>query len=118
MNWVIVIGSDLPGYGMSPAFIAVVGLILLLALGILIGVALRTRKQALVSGDAGLLGSLARVSAVDPHTPLLGWVHAQGEDWQAQCTTPLHVGQTVRVLARNGVQLTVSAAADSSAQGD
>ena len=71
-----------------------------------------------VSGDAGLVGSLATVMAVNDSDPYIGSVQVQGEQWQAQSQTPLQVGQNVRVISRKGVLLDVSAAADAVAQGD
>ncbi|MFP5411324.1 MAG: NfeD family protein, partial [Gammaproteobacteria bacterium] len=44
-------------------------------------------------------------------------VQAQGEQWQVQCATPLQPGQPVRVIARHGVRLEVSATAPT-AQGE
>ncbi|MNP62717.1 hypothetical protein D3C76_1580300 [compost metagenome] len=80
--------------------------------------AIKARRRALVSGDAGLVGSLATVMAVNDSDPYIGSVQAQGEQWQAQCQTPLQVGQRVRVISRKGVLLDVSAAADAVVQGD
>lgn len=115
---VILMDTEVPGYGIPLPLIVSLAVLSALLLGALLGIALRARKRALVSGDAGLVGSLVQVRAVAIDNPCNAWVQAQGEQWQAHSTTPLHVGQTVRVLARTGVQLSVSAAADASAQGD
>ena len=115
---VILMDTDVPGYGIPLPLIVSLAVLSALLLGGLGGMALRARTRALVSGDAGLVGSLVQVTAVAVDDPFSAWVQAQGEHWQAHSTTPLHVGQTVRVLARTGVQLSVSAAADASAQGD
>lgn len=88
-----------------------------LFIGGVLGMALKTRKRALVSGDAGLVGSLVTVTQVLADNPYCGSVQAQGEQWQVQCATPLQPGQHVRVMARRGVMLEVSAAAPS-AQGE
>ena len=114
----ILMDTDVPGYGIPLPLIVSLAVLSALLLGGLVGMALRARTRALVSGDAGLVGSLVQVTAVAVDDPFSAWVQAQGEHWQAHSTTPLHVGQTVRVLARTGVQLSVSAAADASAQGD
>lgn len=88
-----------------------------LLLGGVLGMAIKARQRALVSGDAGLVGSLATVTQVMADNPFCGSVQAQGEQWQAQCTTPLQTGQHVRVTARRGVMLEVSATAPG-AQGE
>jgi len=59
---------------------------------------------------------LGTVTQVMPDNPFCGLVLAQGEQWQAQCATVLQAGQNVRVTARHGVMLQVSAAA--AAQGE
>ena len=110
---VILTNTEMP----EPVMIGL-GLLSALLLVFLLVRALKTRPRHTVSGDAGLVGSLVQVTAVAIDNPFSAWVQAQGEHWQAHSTTPLHVGQTVRVLARTGVQLSVSAAADASAQGD
>ncbi|MDN7143996.1 nodulation protein NfeD [Pseudomonas sp. JQ170] len=115
---VILMDTDVPGFGIPLPLILFLALFSALLLGGVLGMAMRARKRALVSGDAGLVGSLATVMAVNDSDPFIGSVQAQGEQWQAQCQTPLHVGQRVRVISRKGVLLDVSAAADAVVQGD
>jgi len=115
---VILMDTDVPGFGIPLPLILFLALFSALLLGGVLGMAMRARKRALVSGDAGLVGSLATVMAVNDSDPFIGSVQAQGEQWQAQCQTPLQVGQRVRVISRKGVLLDVSAAADAVVQGD
>ncbi|RJT87866.1 FtsX-like permease family protein, partial [Arthrobacter frigidicola] len=89
------------------SLIGVVGTLI----GGVLGMALKARQRALVSGDAGLVGSLVPVTQVMAGNPLRGVVLAQGEQWQVQCAAPLQAGQNVRVTARHGVMLDVSPAA-------
>ncbi|MFJ4156454.1 nodulation protein NfeD [Pseudomonas sp. NPDC089752] len=114
---VILIDTDAPGFGIPLALIATLALVSAVLIGGVLGMALKARKRALVSGDAGLVGSLVSVTQVDAGNPFCGSVQAQGEQWQVQCTTPLQLGQNVRVTARHGVMLEVSAAAPT-VQGD
>jgi membrane-bound serine protease (ClpP class) len=114
---VILMDTDAPGFGIPLAFIVSLALLSALFIGGVLGMALKTRKRALVSGDAGLVGSLVTVTQVLADNPYCGSVQAQGEQWQVQCATPLQPGQHVRVMARRGVMLEVSAAAPS-AQGE
>ena len=115
---VILLDTDVPGFGIPLPLILTLALLSAVLLGGVLGMAMKARKRALVSGDAGLVGSLATVMAVNDSDPYIGSVQAQGEQWQAQCQTPLTVGQRVRVISRKGVLLDVSAAADAVAQGD
>ncbi|KDN99228.2 MULTISPECIES: nodulation protein NfeD [Pseudomonas] len=115
---VILMDTDVPGFGIPLALILTLALLSALLLGGVLGMAMKARKRALVSGDAGLVGSLATVMAVNDSDPFIGSVQVQGEQWQAQCQTPLQVGQRVRVITRKGVLLDVSAEAEAPAQGD
>ncbi|UVL61827.1 nodulation protein NfeD [Pseudomonas sp. B21-032] len=115
---VILMDTDVPGFGIPLALILTLALLSALLLGGVLGMAMKARQRALVSGDAGLVGSLATVMAVNDSDPFIGSVQAQGEQWQAQCQTPLQVGQRVRVMTRKGVLLDVSAEAQPPAQGD
>jgi len=114
---VILMDTDAPGFGIPLALIGSLALLSALLIGGVLGMALKTRRRALVSPDAGLVGSLVSVTQVVADNPFRGSVQAQGEQWQVQCTTPLQLGQHVRVTARHGVTLEVSAAAPS-AQGE
>ncbi|MFK0346326.1 nodulation protein NfeD [Pseudomonas asiatica] len=107
----ILIDTDAPGFGIPLALIGTLAVLSALLIGGVLGMALKARRRALVSGDAGLVGSLVTVTQVMAGNPFCGFVLAQGEQWQAQCGTPLQAGQNVRVTARHGVMLEVSAAA-------
>jgi len=107
----ILIDTDAPGFGIPLALIGTLAVLSALLIGGVLGMALKARQRALVSGDAGLVGSLVTVTQVMAGNPFRGVVLAQGEQWQVQCATPLQAGQNVRVTARHGVMLDVSAAA-------
>ncbi len=114
---VILMDTDIPGYGIPLPLIvslAVLSAVLLVALASL---ALRTRRKQPVNGDAGLVGSVTPVTAVDIDQPCHGWVQLQGEHWQVLGASPLHTGQAVRVMARQGLYLHVTAVA-SAPQGE
>jgi len=113
----ILVDTDAPGFGIPLALIGTLAVLSALLIGGVLGMALKARQRALVSGDAGLVGSLVPVTQVMAGNPLRGVVLAQGEQWQVQCATPLQAGQHVRVTARHGVMLDVSAAAPA-AQGE
>ncbi|MNV30815.1 hypothetical protein D3C71_1220970 [compost metagenome] len=106
---VILMDTDVPGFGIPLTLIIGMALISALLLMTLVGMALKARRRALVSGDAGLVGSLVTVTGLMPGLPMSGWVQLQGEKWQVQSRSPLHLGQQVRVVARTGVMLDVTA---------
>ncbi|MEO4047894.1 nodulation protein NfeD [Pseudomonas sp. CAU 1711] len=114
----ILIDTEAPGFGIPLGLVlAVAALSGLLILGI-VGLALRARRRAQVAGDAGLVGSLLEVAGLQAGDPQLGWVRWQGENWQVRGDRPLRAGQRVRVLARDGLRLNVSAVDDEPPQGD
>ena len=115
---VILMDTDVPGYGIPLPVIVTLAVLSALLLGGVLGMALKARKRALVSGDAGLVGSLVTVTDVLPGNPFHGSVQAQGEQWQVQCATPLQPGQHVQVVARRGVLLDVSAPPATLARGE
>ena len=114
---VILMDTDAPGFGIPLALIVALATVSALLLGGVLGMAIKARRRALVNGDAGLVGSLVTVTQVVADNPFCGSVQAQGEQWQVQCATPLQAGQHVRVTARHGVMLEVSATAPA-AQGE
>lgn len=109
---VIVSHADVPeplllGLGVASALLLLVLLVR----------ALKTRPRHTVSGDAGLVGSVTRVTGLQAESPHRGWVHLQGERWQVHSPLPLQPGQKVRVQARHGLTLEV-AAADAASPGE
>ncbi|CAI8847041.1 MULTISPECIES: NfeD family protein [Pseudomonas] len=101
---VILTNTDVP----VPLMIGL-GLVSALLLVYLVFHALKTRPRHTVSGDAGLVGSETPVTSVQLGNACGGWVHLQGEQWQVLSATPLHPGQRVRVVGRQGLLLQVAA---------
>ena len=100
----ILIDTDLPDYGIPLGLIATVAVVSALLIAATAGVALRTRRRAVVSGADSLIGSTAEVlddAARD------GWANAGGETWRVASAAPLRRGQHVRIVARRGAVLEV-----------
>jgi membrane-bound serine protease (ClpP class) len=114
----ILIDTEVPGFGIPLPLIVTLGLTSGAVIFAILSMALRARKRVLVGGDTELIGSLARVNAVQPSNPMSGWVLLQGENWQVLSQAPLHPGQQVRVLARKGLLLDVAAVDEAPPQGD
>ncbi|MBD2839619.1 nodulation protein NfeD [Pseudomonas sp. JM0905a] len=106
---VILIDTEVPGFGIPLSLILTVGLSSGLVIFAIIAMAVRARRRALVSGDAGLVGSQTVLLDLMAGDPRSGWVQLQGERWQVRSDAPLRSGQRVRVLARNGLLLDVKA---------
>ena len=107
---VILIDTDVPGFGIPLALIVTLALSSALLLFAIVAMALKARRQQLVSGDSQLVGCVVPVVEVQQDEATSGWVHLQGERWQIHSSTPVREGQQVRVTARRGLQLDVTAA--------
>lgn len=107
---VILIDTDVPGFGIPLTLIGTLGVVSALLVFAIVRMALKARRQPVVSGDGELLGTLTRVIRIDPDQPGTGWVQLHGEHWQVYGSAPLEVGQRVRVVARRGLKLDVTAA--------
>lgn len=114
----ILIDTEVPGFGIPLSLIVTLAVTSGVVIFAILSMALRARQRVLVGGDTELVGSLARISAVQPSKPTSGWVLLQGEHWQVLSQAPLQPGQQVRVLARKGLLLDVAAVEQASPQGD
>ncbi|MGE8382793.1 MAG: NfeD family protein, partial [Pseudomonas putida] len=72
----ILIDTDAPGFGIPLALIGTLAVLSALLIGGVLGMALKARQRALVSGDAGLVGSLVPVTQVMAGNPFRGVVLA------------------------------------------
>jgi membrane-bound serine protease (ClpP class) len=116
----MLIDTDVPGYGIPlPMIAAVTVFSVLFVLGVS-QLALRARRRPVVTGSEGLIGSVGVVlegglvaasdAAADPgaaNSSLAGWARINGERWQVSSAVPLAAGDAVRVTARQGLTLTV-----------
>lgn len=100
----ILIDTDLPGFGIPVALIVAVAVVSALLLAAMAGIMLKTRRRPVVSGPGDLIDSVAEVRQA---TLCGGWALLRGETWRVASRTPLYVGQKVRVVARNGLVLEV-----------
>jgi membrane-bound serine protease (ClpP class) len=103
----MLIDTELPGYGIPPALIGT------LAVGcalLLIGtarLALAARRRPVTAGAATLIGALARVESVAGGGSREAWVRVEGEIWQAVSSLPLAPAQAVKIVGRKGLVLEV-----------
>jgi membrane-bound serine protease (ClpP class) len=104
MGSVMLIDTEVPGFGVPLPFIF--GIAAASAL-FLIGVAtlaLRARKRPVVSGRETLVGSVGEV--VEAHGGE-AWARVQGETWRVKSRAPMKAGQRVSVVAVEGLELEV-----------
>jgi len=76
-----------------------------------VGAAVRARRQRVVTGVEGMIGSRGEVMepfAVDATGAARGRVFVHGEIWNAQCSSALMAGQPVQVTGIEGLVLTVT----------
>jgi membrane-bound serine protease (ClpP class) len=100
----MLIDTDVPGFGVPHWLLAaLVASSALVVFGIG-GLALRARRQPVVSGSAGLVGSLGRVIEAGPQGT---WAEVQGERWRVRCDEALAPGDAVRVQSVDGLTLVV-----------
>lgn len=112
---IIMFDSDIPGFGISYAF--VIGMALMFAALVvwLIGFLLKLRHRGAVSGAESIIGGLA--TAIEDFTGD-GKVWLEGEAWQARSAHPLTKNQQVVVRTMDGLVLVVEPVADTQERND
>lgn len=100
----ILIDTELPGFGIPLALIATIAVASALLIVAMFSVAMKTRHRVVVSGPANLVGMEAEVVESSGRE---GWVSLRGETWRAVSDAPLQIGQRVRVVGRKGLVLDV-----------
>lgn len=101
---VMLIDTDLPGYGISWALIVPVAATTALFSFAVVGMALHARKRPIVTGAEELLGAEG-VVLEDFSTE--GWARVHSELWRVRSPQPLASGAKVRVAARHDLILEV-----------
>jgi len=98
---VLLIDTDMPGFGIPWALIAPVALASALFIFFVAGMALKARQRPVVSGREQLIGSSGEV-LVD-FDGKDGWARVHGETWRIRSRQPLVRGQKIRVLRMDGL---------------
>jgi membrane-bound serine protease (ClpP class) len=101
---VMLVDTDVPGYGIPIALVAAVAAISALFIAAVGGLALKARSRPVVTGREQLVGITGEV------LPMSGgdrWVRVHGELWRAAADVELRPGQRVRVVGLDGLTLTV-----------
>jgi membrane-bound serine protease (ClpP class) len=103
---VMLFDSNTPGYGIMLPLIIAVALVSIALVLLIVQLALRSHRRPIVSGKEELIGSIGNVVLMkgDERLPRL---RVRGELWQIHCDQPLHDGQKVKIIAIDGLVLTV-----------
>lgn len=104
MGSIILIDTDVPGFGIDISVIATFAVTSVILLVFVVGMAIKARERPVVSGMEELLGSEALVAEDFEQQ---GRVNIHSESWSAHCDTPLQKGQHVKVVGINGLTLQV-----------
>ncbi len=102
---IILMDTDIPGYGINLALIISFAVISALITIFVIGMALKARQRPIVSGAEELLGKEATVLDDFDHK---GLVFIHGENWCALSETALHKDQQVKIVDVSGITLKVT----------
>ena len=106
---IIMFDTDVPGFGISYAFVIGIALVFAALVVWLVGFLLKLRRRGAVSGAESIIGGIA--TAVEDFTGE-GKVWLEGEAWQARSALPLTKNQQVVVRTMDGRVLVVEPMTD------
>ncbi|CAG1004015.1 hypothetical protein MTYP_03137 [Methylophilaceae bacterium] len=101
---IMLIDTDIPGYGISWALIAPVAATTAVFSFVVVGLALRARQRPVVTGAEQLIGSEGEVLDGAAGED---WARVHSELWRVRSRVPIAPGMKVRVTARQGLVLEV-----------
>ena len=104
---IILMDSDVEGFTVAWPLIVIIALVSALFFISVVWLAIKARRRKVVSGAEEMDRSVG-VALEDFEG--IGRVRIHSEDWQARARVPVHRGQQVRVVARDGLVLTVEPA--------
>jgi len=102
----LLVDSELPGFGVPLPFVATLAGLFALALVVLIRLAVKARSRPVVSGTPLLLRTQAEVIEFDSGQGE-GWALLGGERWRIHAGQALAPGQLVQVARMDGLRLEV-----------
>lgn len=106
---IILMDTDIPGYGVSLPLIAAIALVSSALFAIIIVMALKSRKKPIVSGQEELVGAMGEaLQDIDGQ----GYIRLHGERWNAKTDSPVKKGDQVRVTKLDGLTVHVEPSAN------
>lgn len=103
---VILMDTEAPGFGIDLSVIFTFAISSVLVFIMLVGLAIKARRQPVVSGSEQLIGANG-LAMDDFDSDSDGMVFVHSESWQANTETPVHKDQKIRVTGLDGLTLTV-----------
>ncbi|HWR76863.1 MAG TPA: nodulation protein NfeD [Thiobacillus sp.] len=101
---VMLIDTDLPGYGIPWALIVPVAVASALFSFFVAGMAIKARARPVVTGAEEMIGAPGEILEDMEHE---GWARIHSEQWRVRSNVPLRRGSRVRVRARHDLILDV-----------
>ncbi|MBW8370789.1 MAG: nodulation protein NfeD [Thiobacillus sp.] len=101
---VMLIDTDVPGYGIPWALIVPVAVASGLFSFFVVGMAIKARARPVVTGAEEMIGAPGEILEDMEHE---GWAHIHSEQWRVRSSVPLKRGSRVRVRARHDLILDV-----------
>jgi membrane-bound serine protease (ClpP class) len=101
---VMLIDTDVPGYGIPWMLIVPVAVTSALFSFFVAGMAIKARARPVVTGAEEMIGARGEILEDMEHE---GWAHIHSEQWRVRSTVPLKRGSRVRVRARHDLVLDV-----------
>lgn len=101
---VMLIDTDVPGYGLPWMLIVPVAVTSALFSFFVASMALRARQRPVVTGAEEMIGATGVTLEEIEHE---GWARVHSEQWRVRSTVPLPRGSAIRVRARHGLILDV-----------
>jgi membrane-bound serine protease (ClpP class) len=101
---VMLIDTDVPGYGIPWALIVPVATASALFSFFVVGMAIKARARPVVTGAEEMIGAVGEILG---NMEQEGWAHIHGEQWRVRSNVPLKRGSRVRVRARHDLVLDV-----------
>ena len=106
---IIMFDTDIPGFGISYAFVIGIAVVFAALVIWLVGYLLRLRRRGAVSGRGSIVGGVA--TALEDFTES-GKVWLEGEAWHAHSAVPVRKDQQVIVRTLDGLVLEVEPVAE------
>ncbi|MBZ0069532.1 MAG: nodulation protein NfeD [Thiobacillus sp.] len=101
---VMLIDTDVPGYGVPWLLIVPVALTSGVFSFFVVGMAIKARARPVVTGAEEMIGATGEILE---DMEQIGWARVHSEQWQVRSSVPLKRGSLVRVRARNNLTLEV-----------
>jgi len=101
---VILIDTDLPGYGIDIGLIVGFAITTAILFILAMGLVFKARRNPIVSGEEEMIGALGEVLE---DFDQLGKVRVHSEIWSARSDTPMHKGEQAKVESMDGLTLVI-----------